>query len=87
MKGRADFRDGGEGRFVGAGEATEGDVHALLLRLLWLAVFDQSRWYEAGGDGRIRRSVGVVFAIDGEVEAVTVKRLAVDFDGVSGCHF
>ena len=86
MKCRADFGDGGESGGVGAGEATEGNVDALLLRLLWFAVLDQSRWYEAGGDGRIAGTIGVVFAVDGEIERVEVKNLTVDFDWVGRLH-
>ena len=87
MKGLADFGDGGEGGDVGAGEATEREVHTVLLRLLWLSVLDQTRGDETSGDGRVRRAVGVVFAVDGEVQRVTVVGFAVDFDGVGGCHF
>lgn len=79
MKCRADFGDGGEGGFVGAGEAAEGEVNGLLLRLLWLAVFDQTRGDETSGDGRIWRAVCVVFAIDGEVQRVSVVGFAVDY--------
>ena len=68
LKGRADFGYGGESGGVGAGEATEGDVDRLLLRLLWFAVFDQAGRNEAGGDGRIAGTVCEVFAVDGEVE-------------------
>ena len=87
MKCRADFSYGGESGGVGAGEATESDVHALLLRLLWLAVLDQSRWYETGCNGRIAGTIGEVFAVDGKVERVEVKNLTVDFDWVGGFHF
>jgi len=68
LKCRADFSYGGEGWFVRTGEATEGDVDRLLLRLLWLTVFDQSRWYETGSDGRIAGTIGEILSVYGEVE-------------------
>ena len=86
MKGRADFGNGGEGRGIGAGEATEGEVHAMLLRLLWLAVFDKSRGDESSGYGRIAGTIGEVLARYGEVEAVAVVGFAVDLDWVGCVH-
>ena len=85
MESRADLSDGDECGRVGAGEGAQGDVEGLLLRLLDLIALDAGR-NETGGDAGIRRAVSVVFAVDGEVEAVTVKRFAVDFDWVGSCH-
>ena len=86
MDGRADFSDGGESGLVGTGETTEGDVDALLLRLLWLAVFDQAGGYETGGDGRIAGAIGVVFAVNGEVQRIERVGLFADFDWVGSVH-
>ena len=86
MKSRADFGDGGKGGFVGAGEATEREADAMLLRLLWLAVFDKSRGDESSGYGRIAGTIGEVLARDGEVEAVAVVGFSVDLNGVCSVH-
>lgn len=83
MESRRDFSDGGECGGVGAGEATKGDVDALLLRLLDLIALDAG-WNETGGNAGVGGAVGVVFSVDGEVQRVAVVFLAVDGDGC-GC--
>jgi len=67
LEGRADFSDGGECGFVGAGEATEGETFSGRIVHLDLTVLN-SRWYETGGDGRIAGSITEVLPRDGEVE-------------------
>ena len=83
MKSRADFGNGGEGGFVGAGEATEREADAMLRRLLDLIAFNAG-WDESSGDGRIAGTIGEILARDGEVEREFVVGFAVDGDG-SGC--
>jgi len=85
LKRRADFGNGGEGWLVGTGEATERKTFCARVVHFDIIALDAGR-DEAGGDGRIAGAVGVVFAVDGEVERIKRVRLAVDFDGVGSVH-
>jgi len=75
----------GKGRLVGLIELAEADVEGVLRGGFHHVAVD-SGWDEVADYRGAWLSICIIASTNDEVEAVTVKRLAVDFDWVGGFH-